>query len=165
MRSMQSAGEAASGSRLPDYRPDYTCVNRNIEWRTVPHKHGTAFCLGASLVKVTGNGMARDGRQRQDVNTVGFAHTDSQCGILPIDVFQKQRRYLKGTETEIHQAANDRVIALTLWIRLFKGRHYVASSSALRYSGSEASRQRAAWGIAAMSASTGSACLKARNRR
>ncbi len=36
---MQSAGEAASGSRLPDHRPDHPRVNRNIEWRTMPHKH------------------------------------------------------------------------------------------------------------------------------
>src|ERR1035437_4192655 len=123
MWSMQSAGEAASGSGLPDYRPDYTCVNRNIEWRTVPHKHGTALCRRASFVKIAGNGMPGNGRQRQNVNAVGLAHPDSQCGVLPVNVFQAQRRYLKGAETEIHQAANDCVIALTLWIRLPKGRH------------------------------------------
>ena len=61
--------------------------------------------------------------QRQDVNAVGLAHPDSQCGVLPVNVIHAQRRYLKGAETEVHEAANDCVIALTLWIRLFKGRH------------------------------------------
>src|SRR5947199_62148 len=96
---MQATGEAASRSSLSDYRLDYTCVNRNIEWRTVPYKHGTALCHRASLVKIAGNGMPGNGRQRQDVNAVGLAHPDSQCGVLPINVFQAQRRYLQGAET------------------------------------------------------------------
>src|SRR6266496_3262424 len=123
MWSMQPTGEAASGSRLTDHRPDYTRVNRNIEWRTVSHKHGTALCRRASFVKIAGNGMPGDGRQRQDVDAVGLAHPDSQRGVLPIDVFQAQRRNLKGAEPEIHQAANDRVIALTLRISVLKGGH------------------------------------------
>ena len=52
MWSMQPTGEAASGSRLPDHRPDYARVNRHIEWRTVPDKHGTALCRRASFVKI-----------------------------------------------------------------------------------------------------------------
>ncbi len=67
--------------------------------------------------------MPGDGRQRQNVGAVGLAHPDSQCGVLPIDVFQAQSRNLKGAETEIYQAANDRVIAFTLWIILLKDRH------------------------------------------
>jgi hypothetical protein len=121
MRSMQSASEATSGSRLPDHGSDYTRVNRNIEWRTVPNKHGTALCRRAPLVKIAGNGMSGDGRQRQDIDPAGLSHPHSQCGVLPVNVFQAQRRYLKGAETEIHQAANNRVIALTLWSRLLKG--------------------------------------------
>ena len=120
---MQPASEAASGSRLPDHRPDHTRVNRNVEWRTVPHKHGTALCRRASLLKIAGNGVPGDGRQWQNVGAVGLAHPDSQCGVLPIDVIQAQCRNLKGAETEIHQAANDRVIAFTLWIGVLKGRH------------------------------------------
>jgi hypothetical protein len=73
---MQSAGEAASGSRLPDHRPDYTCVNRNIKWRTVPHKHGAALRRRASLVKIVGYGMPGIGRQRQDVGAVGLTQDD-----------------------------------------------------------------------------------------
>lgn len=120
---MQPAGEAASSSRLPDYRPNYACVNRNIEWRTVPHEYGTALCRRAGLVKIAGNGMAGNGRQRQHVNPVGLAHRDSQCAVLPVKVFEAQPRYFKGAETEIDQAAKDCMIALTLWIGLLKGEH------------------------------------------
>lgn len=74
-------------------------------------------------MKIVGNGMPGDGGQRPDADAAGLAHPDSQCGVLPINVIHAQRRYLKGAETEVHEAANDCVIALTLWIRLLKGRH------------------------------------------
>jgi hypothetical protein len=123
---MESAGEAASGSRLPDYGSDYTRVNGKIKWRTVPNKNGAALCRGASFLKIGCNGIPGGGRQGQDVDAVGLADPDSQCGVPPIDVFEAQRGHLEGAETEVQEAANDRVIALTLWARTLKGRRQPA---------------------------------------
>ena len=69
----------------------------------------------ASLLKIVGNGMPGSGRQRQDVAAAGLAHAGQSMW--------RSSSHLKGTKTEIHQTANDCVIALTLWIRLLKGRH------------------------------------------
>ena len=74
-------------------------------------------------MKIVGDGLPSDGRQWQHVSAVGLAHPDSQRTVLPIDVVQVQCRYLTRAKTEIHQAANDRVVALTLRLELFKGRH------------------------------------------
>lgn len=123
MWSMQSAGETTSSSRLSDHRPDYGGVNGNIEWRTVPDKHRAALRRGPSLVKIVGDGLPSDGRQWQHVNAVGLSHPDSQRAVLPIDVVQAQRRYLTRAKTEIHQAANDCVVALALRFDLLKSRH------------------------------------------
>src|ERR1700733_595533 len=123
MWTMQSAGETTSSSRSSDHRPDYGRVNGNIEWRTVPDKHSAALRRRPSLVKIVGDGLPSDGRQWQHVSAVGLAHPDSQRAVLPIDVVQAQRRDLTRAKTEIHQAANDRVVALTLRLNLLKGRH------------------------------------------
>ena len=73
MWSMQATGETASGRRLPDYRSDYTGVNRHIEWRAVPHKDGPALYRRATIVKIVGDSSPSVGRQRQHVDTVGLA--------------------------------------------------------------------------------------------
>jgi hypothetical protein len=119
---MESAGEAASGSRLSDYGSDYTRVNRTIEWGTVSNKNGAAVCRGTSFLKIRGDGIPGGGRQGQDVGASGLACADGQCGVPPVDVFKAQRGHLEGAQPEVHHAANDRVIALTLWTRLLKGR-------------------------------------------
>jgi hypothetical protein len=123
MWTMQSAGETAASSRLSDYRPDYGRVHGNIEWRTVPDKHCAALGLGSSLVKIVGDGLPGDGRQWQHVSAVGLARPDRQPTGFPIDVIQAQRRYLTRAKTEVHQAANDRIVALTLRLDLAKGQH------------------------------------------
>src|SRR5471030_996057 len=165
MWTMQSAGETTSSSRLSDHRPDYGRAHGNIEWRTVPDKHCAVFRRRPRLVKIVGDGLPSDGRQWQHVNAVGLAYPDSQRAVLPIDVVQVQRRDLTRAKTQVHQAANNRVVALTLRVDLFKGRHQLGEFLLARYSGREASGHRAAVGIAAVSAATGSACRKARNRR
>jgi hypothetical protein len=123
MWSMQSAGETTSSSRLSDHRPDYGRVNGNIEWRTVPDKHCAALRRRPSLVKIVGDRLPSDGRQWQHVSAVGLAHPYGQGAVLPINVVQAQRRYLTRAKTQIHQAANDRVVALTLRLDQFRGRH------------------------------------------
>src|ERR1700683_5592493 len=143
MGTMQSAAETPSSSLSSDHRPDYGRVNGNIEWRTVPDKHSAALCRRPSLVKIVGDGLPSDGRQWKHVSAVGLAHPDSQRAVLPIDVVQAQCRYLTRAKTEIHQAANDRVVTLTLRLALFKGRHQLGEfflGEALRQRKQRASR-------------------------
>src|SRR5471030_1789434 len=140
MWTMQSAGETTSSSRLSDHRPDYGRAHGNIEWRTVPDKHCAVFRRRPRLVKIVGDGLPSDGRQWQHVNAVGLAYPDSQRAVLPIDVVQVQRRDLTRAKTQVHQAANNRVVALTLRVDLFKGRHQLGE-----FLLAEILRQRSQW--------------------
>jgi len=123
----------------------------------MPHKHGPALCCRPTFVKIVGDSLPSDCRQRQHVDAVGLASSNGQRARLPVNVVQVQHRYFARAKAEINQAANDRVVTLTLRLILLEADISLASSAGPRCSGKVASGQCAAVGIAAMSASIGSA--------
>jgi hypothetical protein len=66
--------------------------------RKVPPEEHSALHIGPAVLQVVDDGLADDGRQRISGGVIGLALTYMQSIALPVDVIERERRDLPGTQ-------------------------------------------------------------------
>lgn len=73
------------------------------------HKQLPARGLGSLVAEIVDDRLARGLRQRQKISASGLAGRNSDGPRLPINVIEAEPDDLAGSQSEIDEAANDRI--------------------------------------------------------